>query len=136
MSEDAAPSGAVHLVDRGDTVDVILGVPAGTSQHDLSVRGGADALQVAVARQQQPLLKVLQLYSTVDPERSRTRIEDGRAVITLHKRDPALAWPGLHAVCEEPESQQVKTPLMSRSMVTWLHASGDSARVQWRRQRD
>lgn len=109
MSDDAAaPSGAAHLLDHGDTVEVILGMPPGASEHDVSISGGADSLQVTVAGQPQPLLSVLQLYSTVDPQQTQLRVDDGRLTITLHKRDPSLAWPGLHAVREEPEPQQAR----------------------------
>jgi hypothetical protein len=109
MSEDAAPSGVVHMVDRGASVDVMLGLPPGVADHELSISGGADALRVAAHGQPQPLLEVLQLYSTVDQERTRRRVEDGRLIVTLHKRDPSLAWTSLHAVREEQQEQQVST---------------------------
>ena len=107
MADDAAPSGAVHMVDRGDSVDIMLGLPSDTADHDLSISGGADALRVVLHGQSQPLLEVLQLYSTIDPEQTRHRVEDSRLTVTLHKRDPSLAWPSLHAVREEQQDQQV-----------------------------
>lgn len=125
MSEDAAPSGAVHLVDRGETVDVVLGLPPDASDLTISISGGGDSLKVAVEGQPLPLLEVLQLYSTVDPERTQQRIDDGRLIVTLHKRDPSLAWPGLHAVREEPESQQVGRN--GGCVCTAWHACGISA---------
>jgi hypothetical protein len=107
MADDAALSGAVHMVDRGDSVDIMLGWPLDTADHDLSISGGADALRIVLHGQSQPLLEVLQLYSTIDPEQTRHRVEDSRLTVSLHKRDPSLAWPSLHAVREEQQDQQV-----------------------------
>lgn len=95
------------MVDRGDSVDIMLGLPSDTADDDLSISGGADALRVVLHGQSQPLLEVLQLYSTIDPEQTRHRVEDSRLTVTLHKRDPSLAWPSLQAVREEQQDQQV-----------------------------
>jgi hypothetical protein len=95
------------MADRGDSVDIMLGLPSDTADHDLNISGGADALQIVLHGQSQPLLEVLQLYSTIDPEQTRHSVEDGRLTVTLHKRDPSLAWPSLHAVREEQQDQQV-----------------------------
>jgi hypothetical protein len=102
------------MVDRGGSVDVMLGLPSGVAAHDLSISGGADALRVTAHGQPQPLLEVLQLYSTVDPERTRHQVEDGRLVITLHKRDPSSAWTSLHAAREERQDQQVSVQQLLR----------------------
>lgn len=120
MSDAATPSGEAHIVDKGDTVDVLVHVPQGTSEGDVTVSGGADALQVQLKDAPRPLLSVLQLYSTVDPMLTQGRIDDGsQLVISLHKRDASLAWPGLDAVREEPEAQQV---LMLPLAVAPMHA--------------
>ena len=95
------------MIDRGDSVDIMLGLPSDTADDDLSISGGADALRVVLHGQLQPLLEVLQLYSTIDPEQTRHRVEDSRLTVTLHKRDPSLAWPSLQAVREERQDQQV-----------------------------
>ncbi len=107
MSDEAAASGEAHVADRRDTVDVFVQVPPDTADADVTVSGGADALQVQVKDAPQPLLSIMQLYSTVDPALTSWRIDDSQLVISLHKRDASLRWPGLNAMREEPESQQV-----------------------------
>lgn len=122
MSDEAAPSGEAHVVDRRDTVDVFVQVPPDTADAEVTVSGGADALQVQVKDAPQPLVSIMQLYSTVDPALTRWRIDDGgQLVISLHKRDASLRWPGLNAIREEPESQQVLSLSMCVDQCAMCH---------------
>ena len=85
--------------DAGTHVVVELPVKRGTAAEDFHISGRADALVIHSSdTAEAPLLSVVQLYSTVDPEGTRVEVPaDGRLRVTLRKLDPDLPWPGLEA---------------------------------------
>ncbi len=94
-----------------------LPLPPGARPEALRVSGGADYLDVKLQGADAPLLSVLQLYATIDPDRTEV-IADGAASevsVTLHKLDPGAFWPGLEAVEAPPEEEQARSSLLPRA---------------------
>lgn len=100
---------ACRFEDNGATVSATLPLPPGSPPEGLRVTGGADYLDVKMQGYTAPLLSVLQLYGTVDPERTEAVASGARGELTvvLHKREPGVPWPGLEAVDAPPEEQPV-----------------------------
>ena len=93
------------FIDCGLTVTIDLALPKGTPARDIRISGGADSLVVRVGGDLivPPLFSVVQLYSTVSPEDTRTVSPvEGRLLITLRKLDSNLHWPSLE-VPDEPQ---------------------------------
>ena len=93
------------FIDCGSTVTLDLPLPEGTPAGDVFVSGGADSLVVRVGDDPAvpPLFSVIQLYSTVSPDDTRTESPvEGRLRITLQKLEPNLRWPSL-GVQDEPQ---------------------------------
>lgn len=108
---------ALRFEDLGATVSATLPLPPGASPEALRVSGGADYLDVKLQGADAPLLSVLQLYATIDPDRTEV-IADGAASevsVTLHKLDPGAFWPGLEAVEAPPEEEQALSSLLPRA---------------------
>lgn len=100
------------FADNGAYVEVAIPLSEGAAEGEARVSGGADYLNVHLASREQPLLSVLQLYGTVDPERTTTQTECGKLLVRLYKLDPHTTWPGLEAVDAPPD----ESPLVSVSL--------------------
>lgn len=104
MAMDSEPP-SFSFADKGAYVEVAIPLSEGAAEGEARVSGGADYLNVHHASTEQPLLSVMQLYGTVDPERTTTHTEHGKLLVRLYKLDPQTIWPGLDSVDAPPAEE-------------------------------
>lgn len=113
------------FTDNGGTVQIQLTVHSGAS--DLDVRSTGDSLTIIDNSASRTLLKVVQLYSTVDPGQTDWNVADGTLTVTLKKLEPAIRWTALetqadvlpqHAGSEAQTSQALQERDRVKALLT------------------
>ena len=100
--------------DHGRTVKVQLPVHARAS--DLDIRSTGDSLTIVDNSAFRTLLKVVQLYSTVDATATDWRVADGTLTVTLTKLEPAIQWAALDTQAAALREQAVSEAQTSRAL--------------------
>ena len=100
--------------DHGRTVKVQLPVHAGAS--DLDIRSTGDSLTIVDNSASRTLLKVVQLYSTVDAKATDWSVADGTLTVTLTKLGPDIQWTALDAQAAALPEQAISEAQTSRAL--------------------
>ena len=98
--------------DHGRTVQIQLTVHSDPS--DLSVRSTGDSLTIIDNSASRTVLKVVQLYSTVDARHTDWNIANGTLTVTLTKLEPAIQWTALDTQPDVLPQQAVSEAQTSR----------------------
>ena len=111
----AQPATATYdLTDNGGTVQIQLTVHSGPS--DLDVRSTGDSLTIIDKSASRTLVKVVQLYSTVDSGQTDWNVVDGTLTVTLKKREPAIRWTALETQADVLPQQAVSEAQTSQAL--------------------
>lgn len=100
--------------DNGRTVQIQLTVHCDLS--DLDVRSTGDSLTIVDNRASRTLLKVVQLYSTVDAGATDWNVTEGTLTVTLTKLEPAIHWTALETHADVLPQQAVSEAQTSRAL--------------------
>ena len=94
MGAQPAPEG-YEFRDHGSTIQLQLQVHSQAS--DLVIRTSGDSLTIVDTSASRTLLKVVQLYSTVDANATEWTVADGTLTVTLKKLESTIQWMTLDA---------------------------------------
>ncbi len=115
----------MHFVDKGATVSVVVPCPSNVTPGAVKVAGAADSLTIMLDGRPEPLLHVVQLYGTVQPQATTCELEANNLAITLQKMDSAQPWPTLEASQEAPVEQEGTGDALAAREKVWP-CKGDS----------
>ena len=104
-------TGSYDFQDNGRTVQIRLTVHCNLS--DLDVRSTGDCLTVTDKSAARPLLKVFQLFSTVDARATDWTVAEDTLTVTLTKLEPAIRWTALETQPNVLPQQAVSEPQTS-----------------------
>ena len=118
--------------DRGRTVQIQFAIHSDPS--DLDVRSTSDSLTIIDKSASRTLLKVVQLYSTVDARQTDWNVANGTMTVTLTKLEPAIQWTALETqpdVMPQPAVSEAQTSraLQERDRVKLLLTAAQSGSV-------
>lgn len=100
--------------DNGNSVEIQL--PAHSEASDLDVRLTGDSLTIVDKNASRTLLKVVQLFSTVDAKATDWSVADGTLTVRLTKLDTAMQWTALEAQANVLPQQAVTEAQTSRAL--------------------
>ena len=107
-------TGSYDFRDRGSTVQIQLTVHSEASH--LDVRSTGDSLTIIDNSASRTLLKVVQLYSTVDARQTDWEVAHTTLTVTLTKLEPAIQWTALETQPGVLPQQAVSEAQTSRAL--------------------